>query len=126
MSILSSLEHWFQVTEADVIKLFIEIQKGEQIVVADAQKAMGWIVHNSTDITAGLAKVEGILVALDKASNPATAAAMTAATIGANNFIKFAQAQQAGQTTTETIAAGYKALVETKAAVANALAAAVK
>ncbi len=126
MSILSSLEHWFSVTEADVIKLFVAIQKGEEIVIADAQKAMGWIVHNAPDITAGLAKVEGILVSLDKAKDPAAVAAMSIATAGANNFIQFAQAQQAGQTTTETIAAGYKALVETKAAVANALAAAVK
>ena len=125
MNILQSIKHFFQVTEADVIKLFIAIQKGEQIVIADAQKALGWIVANAHTITADLTKVEGIVAALGLSGNPSVTAAMAGATTAANEFIKFAQAYP-NQTTTQTVATGYQALVDTKAAVANALAAAVK
>lgn len=126
MTLLQNIEHFFQVTEADVIKIFIAIKNEEQIIIHEAQKAVGWIVANAPKIKEDLAKVEGIIGALNLAGNPAVSASLTAATVAATQFIGFAQAYQAGQTTTQTVASGYEALINTKAAVASALAAAVK
>jgi len=115
---------FLQTTEADVVKVFIAIKNEEVVLQKQIDASLRWVADNSGTITSDLLKVEGIVTALGLGSNPAVGASMLAATVAANEFIAFSKAYSAGQSTAATVASGYKAYTQTKAAVAVALAAA--
>jgi hypothetical protein len=119
-----SLLSFFQTTEVDVVKVFVAIKNEEAVLAKKVDAALKWIAGNSAVIQADLAKVEAIVAALGLTGNPAVSASVVAASIAATEFIKFAQAYESGQSTAATVAVGYQAYTQTKAAVATALAAA--
>jgi len=115
---------FFKVTEDFVQKVFIDVVNEEKVIASDIDKALRWIAGNSSVIEADLAKVQEIVTALGLTSDPAVGASVAAASVAAEEFIKFAQAYSSGKSTPETVAVGYQAYTQTKAAVASALAAA--
>ena len=120
MSFLS----FFQTTEADVVKVFVAIKNEEAVLASQIDKALRWVAGNSASIETDLTKVRAIVTALGLSGSPQVTASVAAASIAAEEFIKFAQAYSAGKGTAETVAVGYQAYTQTKAAVATALAAA--
>ena len=118
---MSFITFW-KATEADVVKAFVAIQSAEQVAAKDINKALAWVAGNSDSIMADLGVVQSVAVGLGLGGNPEVTASVAVASVAAQEFIKFATAYTAGQSTAATLTTGYQAYTATKAAVSSALA----
>jgi len=124
MSFLSKIEHFFSVTEQDVLTVIVKFKQGLEVGERDVSYALGWIADNIGQIDSYMESVLSIAQVVG-AVNPTVEAAIVAAHEAVAALDAFAAAYKSGTGTVHAVASGYSALKLAQAAAAKATAAAV-
>lgn len=125
MSFIQQVEEWFEEDEAEVVKIFIAIRNGAEVTLTDLNAAAKWIAAQTPSIASDIQGAVAIATEVGAISNPEVAAAVAAANASVVALNAFASAENAGQNTAQSVAAGYVAVKQAQATSASASAAAV-
>lgn len=123
MSLLSSIESYWGVTESFVMSLALKIKTGLQVAEADIAKAWDWISAHAGEISSDAAMVATGIQTLKAAGIPIPSAATTAITdmnIAVTTLNAAVGASNAGANALGIVVAGYTAAKQAQASVAAA------
>jgi hypothetical protein len=123
MSLLSTIESAFQVSESFVYQLITEAQAGEQAALADIEKSWTWVAAHAGEISSDAAMVATGIQTIQAAGVPLPTAATTAINemnVAVTTLNAAVGASNAGASAIGILAAGYVAAKQAQAAVADA------
>jgi hypothetical protein len=124
-SIVQEIENIFEMTEADVVAVIVDIKTGVEVAAEKVNAALKWVAANAPSIVADIQQVETIVETVGLASQPDVAAAIVAANASVAALNAFAAAENSGQSNTAALLSGYVAVKQSQAAAASAAAVAV-
>jgi hypothetical protein len=124
MDFITSVEHFFETTEQDIVALLAKVKSGAQVVETDLAAALKWLAGNAGTISTDVQYTASVVKALGATSDPKVAAAVADANLAVASLNSFAAAYNSGQGTVTAVVQGYTALKQAQAATATAVAAA--